>query len=157
MSYRPSKRRRGRYPEMELNLTSLMDMMTILQLFLLVTVSFAKITIIDTYLPQDSGVETASTGKAPEVLVINVTENGFEIGGLGDGVSIPKSSGNLDFKSLRTELLKIKDRYPDKEEVILLFSPDTPYDTVVKVMDATRETPDGSRKLFSISSLGEGR
>lgn len=142
---------------MGLTLTSLMDMMTIIQLFLLVTVSFAKITIIDTYLPQESGVETASTGKTPEVLVINVTENGFEIGGLGEGVSIPKSSGNLDLKSLRSEVLKKKDRYPDKDEVILLFAPNTPYDTVVMVMDATRETPDGARKLFSISSLGEGR
>lgn len=156
MSFKPSKRRHARHLEQEISLTSLMDMITILVVFLLVTAVFAKTTIIDTYLPQE-GEAGAAAETAPAVLVVNVTENGFELGGLGEGVSIPKKDGDLDFRGLTEELIKLKDRYPDKEEVILLFSPDSPYDTVVKVMDATRETAAGARELFPMSSLGEGR
>lgn len=158
MSFRPSKRRHARHLEEEISLTSLMDMITILVVFLLVTAVFAKTAVIDTYLPQEGEAEVGASAAAPAVLVINVTETGFELGGLGEEITIPKRGGNFDFRLLTTELIKLKDRYPDKEEAILLFSPNTLYDTVIKVMDAARETTEGSRrKLFPMASLGESR
>lgn len=156
MSFRPSKRRHARHLEQEISLTSLMDMITILVVFLLVTAVFAKTAVIDTYLPQEGEAEASAA--ATDVLVINVTGNGFELAGLGEELLIPKSGGNFDFKLLTAELIKLKDRFPDKEEAILLFTPNTLYDTVIKVMDATRETTEGTRrKLFPMASLGESR
>lgn len=156
MSFKPSKRRHARHLEQEISLTSLMDMITILVVFLLVTAVFAKTAVIDTYLPQEGEAEASAA--ATDVLVINVTENGFELGGLGEEITIPKKEGNFDFRLLTTELIKLKDRFPDKEEAILLFTSNTLYDTVIKVMDATRETTEGTRrKLFPMASLGESR
>lgn len=156
MSFKPSKRRHARHLEQELSLTSLLDMITILVVFLLVTAVFAKTAVIDTYLPQEGEAEASAA--ATDVLVINVTENGFELAGLGEEVSIPKREGNFDFRLLTAELIKLKDRFPDKEEAILLFAPNTSYDTVIKVMDASRETTEGTRReLFPMASLGESR
>lgn len=155
MPYRPSKKRHARFLQQELSLTSLMDMITILVVFLLVTAVFAKTAVIETYLPQEGGIEAVpSAGKAPDVLIVVTTENGFNLGGLGKG-SIPKKGGYYDYRLLTMELIKLKERHPDKEEAILIFSPDTSYDTVIKVMDATRETAEGARrKLFPLASLG---
>lgn len=158
MSFKPSKRRHARHLEQEISLTSLMDMITILVVFLLVTAVFAKTAVIDTYLPQEGEAEAGASATAPDVLVVNVTENGFELAGLGEEVIIPKRGGNFDFKLLTAELIKLKDRFPDKEEAVLLFTPNTLYDTVIKVMDATRETTEGTRRiLFPMASLGESR
>ena len=155
MPHRPSKKRHARFLQQELSLTSLMDMITILVVFLLVTAVFAKTAVIETYLPQEGRIEAVpSADKAPEVLVVITTVNGFNLGGLGEG-SIPKKGGDYDYRLLTMELIKLKDRHPDKEEVILIFSPDTSYDTVVRVMDATRETTeDPRRRLFPLASLG---
>jgi biopolymer transport protein ExbD len=157
MAFRPSKRRHGAYLEQELSLTSLLDMITILVVFLLVTAVFAKTAVIDTYLPKEGGVEAAVPAeKIPDVLVVMTTKDGFELSGLGSELSIPKREGEFDFNALAMEAAKIKERNPEKEEVILLFNPRTSYETVVKVMDATRETADRARKLFPLASLGEG-
>lgn len=165
MAYRPSKRRHHSLAGDELNLTPIMNIFMIIIPFLLLTAVFAKTAIIDIYLPQEDKAGTGNTADAGDIaiLTIKTTEKGFELGGVGSGISISKSNGDLNFKGLSKELIKIKDKHPKQEEVILLFTRDVSYDMVVKVMDATRETTeimDGKpvkRMLFPFPSLGENR
>ena len=165
MAYRPSKRRHQALAGDELNLTPIMNIFMIIIPFLLLTAVFAKTAIIDIYLPQEDKAVTSNPADAGniEILTIKTTEKGFELGGTGSGISIPKSNGDLNFKGLSNELIKIKGKYPKQEEVILLFARDISYDLVVKVMDAARETTeiiDGKsvkRMLFPSPSLGENR
>ena len=159
MAQRRSKRHHHAMSD-ELDFTPLISVLIIIIFFLLLTAVFAKIAIIDIYLPQEGqGSETAEQN-APSVgvLAIKITEDGFELGGIGGGVLIPKNSQGLNFNELTNQLIAIKDKYPRKEDVILLFDKDISYDTVVKVMDASREITDGTRRiLFPLVSLGENR
>ncbi len=157
MSFKPSKRRRYHLSGHELNITPIMNIFIIIIPFLLLTVVFAKTAIIDIYLPQEVHAEALKkTDSIPEILTIKVTEKGFELGGIGEGVFIARSENNLDYRQLTEELVKIKDKYPQKDEAILLFTSSMSYDTVIKSMDATRETSDSIRRtLFPLVSLGE--
>jgi len=134
-----------------------MNVFMIIVPFLLLTVVFAKTVVIDIYLPQENQSESVSADdKLPEILTIKITEKGFELGGIGEGKVIDGSGYNFNYPQLTKELEKLKERYPEKEEVILLFDPDISYDIVIKVMDAARETSEGGqRTLFPHVSLGE--
>lgn len=157
MAYRPSKRRHLKPSSDELNLTPIMNVFMIIIPFLLLTAVFAKTAIIDIYLPHEAGNSSATdTPSEPQVLTVSVTDSGFEVGGIGNGTAIPKVSDRYDFKQLSEELAKIKERYPDKEDIVLLIQQNLPYDTIVKVMDVARETSERERKpLFPLISLGE--
>lgn len=159
MARRPSKRRHSSLIGEDLNLTPVMNLFMIIIPFLLLTAVFAKTAIIDIYLPQEGQGDTGAANVVPEILTIKIAKIGFELGGIGKGVVIPKiDNSNLNFKQLTAELIKIKDRYPNKEDAVLLFEPDTLYDTVIKVMDACRETTEGTKKtLFPFVSLGEDK
>lgn len=159
MSHRPSKRSHfQQHEETELNLLPMMNMFIIIISFLMTTAVFAKMAIVDVYLPQEGGGSGGpATAAVPAILTVSVLEKGFEMGGVGGGRLVPKKSdGTLDYKQLTEELVKIKGSYPNKEDAILLFPAGMPYDTVVKVMDATRETSERPKKsLFPMLSLGE--
>lgn len=157
MAYRPSKRRHLASSPDELNLTPIMNVFMIIVPFLLLTAVFAKTAFIDIYLPQQGDSSPAAdTSSEPQILTVSVTDSGFELGGIGNGMPIPKVSDSYDFKQLSEELVKIKERYPDKEDVVLLIQRNLSYDTVVKVMDTARETTGKERKpLFPLLSLGE--
>ena len=159
MAQRRSKRHHTAMSD-ELDFTPLISVLIILIFFLLLTAVFAKIAIIDIYLPQEGQSSETAEQNTPSVgvLAIKITEDGFELGGIGGGDLIPKSAQGLNFKELTNKLIAIKDKYPQKEDVILLFDKDISYDTVVKVMDASRETTDGTKRiLFPMVSLGENR
>lgn len=157
MAYRPSNRRHLKPSSEDLNLTPIMNVFMIIIPFLLLTAVFAKTAIIDIYLPQEAGSSSATdTASEPQVLTVSVTDSGFELGGVGNGMVIPKVSDRYDFKQLSEELTKIKERYPEKEDIVLLIQQNLPYETVVKIMDTARETDGKERKpLFPLVSLGE--
>jgi len=139
-----------------------MNIFMIIIPFLLLTAAFARTAIIDIYLPQEeSVVTTASPEKISGVLTVNIKEHGFEVGGIIKRKLIPRLEGKLNFKKLQGELLKIKAKNPEQQEVILLFDPEVSYELVIKVMDATREATENvdgvavKRVLFPYASLGE--
>lgn len=156
MAYRPTKRRHHP-PGEELNLTPIMNVFMIIIPFLLLTAVFAKTAIIDIFLPQERQSElTGSASPILNILTIKTTEKGFELGGIGEGVFVPKNGNDLNFKQLTKELIKLKTRYPEQKEVVLLFAPHAPYDLIVKVMDTARETQEEKvQVLFPLVSLGE--
>lgn len=157
MPYRPSNRRRHRILGKELNITPVINIFMIIIPFLLLTTVFAKTVIIDIFLPLEAQTDVpVTTNELPEMLTINISENGFELTGIGEGVVIAASQGSFNYKQLTAELVKLKGMYPQKEEVVLLFDPYLSYDIVIKVMDAARETTEGVKQtLFPIVSLGE--
>ena len=90
-------------------------------------------------------------------------EVGDRIGGLIQ--SIPKvaaATGAVhDVKALSALMVQIKAKFPDKTDSTVLAEPDTPYDTLVQVMDAMREshTVQGAKttraELFPNVSIGD--
>ncbi|MCK4846417.1 MAG: biopolymer transporter ExbD [Deltaproteobacteria bacterium] len=163
----PTRRRHKSTLDEEINLIPVMNLFMVLIPFLLLTAVFAKTAVIDIYLPaaaiasNDKVVKKAAS--APTiVLTIHVTKKGFRFTGLGKGIGEIKTANNkYDFTALSKELVKLKEKYPTKEEVILLFEAATSYEVVVKMMDTTRELIEkkgekSTRKhLFPLVSVGQ--
>ena len=136
------RRRSGEPPE--LNITAFLNLMVVLVPFLLITAVFSRITILQLNLPQGA---SSSSEDAPEFEVeVIVREDALEI---GDGQQVIHRIGNrdgeqqgqagYDFQGLSEVLLEIKKNYPEKRKATVLIEPEIRYETVVAVMDATRQ------------------
>jgi biopolymer transport protein ExbD len=135
-------RRRSRLHEpTEINITAFMNLMVILVPFLLITAVFSRITILELNLP------AAGSGQAQDEhrfeLEIIVRENSIEVGDRDGGLikRIPALDTGHDVAQLSELLQQVKARFPEKLDATLLLEADTPYDTLVQVMDKVRAAP----------------
>ncbi len=139
----------------ELDLVPIMNMVTILIPFLLLSVQFVNLAVIDSTLPAIS--KEVSTTEKPEEEKLNlsvaITDKGFTILGASGVLGNPKGEGSTvpcvpegcpnvdayDTKKLTELLGQIKDEYPEEQNVILVPESSIPYEVLVATMDATRE------------------
>lgn len=139
-----------------LNLVPIMNLVTILIPFLLMSAQFVTLAVIDSTLPAIS-TEVVPSDTPPEEklnLSLLVTGNGFTITGadmvlaeeegpmgrrvpcLDAGCRAPES---YDYRGLTERLAKIKDRFEDEENVILVPEGSIEYEVLVLTMDAARD------------------
>mgnify|MGYP001431576423 CR=1 FL=1 len=59
---------------------------------------------------------------------------------------LPPPAQCYDYRRLTKEMLKIKREFPKESKIIIYAQPDVPYEILVKVMDATRQS--GSKSLL---------
>ena len=91
---------------------------------------------------------------------LDALEVGDRIGGLIQRIPGAAGTGH-DLRTLQALMVQLKARFPDKLEASVLAEPDTPYDTLVQVMDAVRGTVEfqGPRtlraELFPNISIGD--
>jgi biopolymer transport protein ExbD len=134
-----------------LNLTPMMDVFTVLVVFLLITAVFTSITIMDLSVPTSAGGAAASRPNfAIEVIV---RKSGLEIAnGKAVEAAIPKKDGKYDLQLLTEILDRLKAKYPEKEDATVLMEPKIEYDHLVQVMDTVRGT---QTPLFPKISIGD--
>lgn len=142
----------------ELDLVPIMNMVTILIPFLLLSAQFVSLAVIDSTLPA-IGKPTETTQQEEEEklnLSIAITGTGFSILGAsgvlgnpeGEGATIPclrdgcPGADAYDVKRLTEMLGQIKDEFPKEENVIIIPEGRVPYEVLVATMDASREDPD---------------
>ena len=127
----------------ELDVTAFINLIVVLVPFLLSTAVFTRLSVIDLSLPaQASGaVEQlkANDLKLEIVLRPDALEVGDRIGGLIQ--RIPNANGGYDVATLSLLMQQIKVKFPDTATATVLARPDTPYDTLIQLMDAVREAP----------------
>ena len=122
----------------EINLTSMIDMMTILVFFLLVHGGFIRLAVLQLNLP------SAQSKVLPEPpafeLEITVREASIDIGDRSTGLinRVVKTESGYDYVQLTDQLRRIKEQYPAKEEATVLVEPYIPYEVLVAVMDRVR-------------------
>jgi biopolymer transport protein ExbD len=135
-------RRRSRLHEpTEINITAFMNLMVILVPFLLITAVFSRITILELNLPAAGGGQAQDEHRFE--LEIIVRENSIEVGDRDGGLikRIPALDTGHDVAQLSELLQQVKARFPEKLDATLLLEADTPYDTLVQVMDKVRAAP----------------
>lgn len=137
MALRTHHYRRRRNDPQELNVTAFLNLMVVLVPFLLITAVFSRIVILQLNLPQGA----ADSPDPPELEIeVIIRDNALEI---GDGQRVVHRIGNkddgYDFQGLSELLLELKKVYPAKRSATVLVEPEIHYDTVVAVMDATRQ------------------
>ena len=123
----------------ELNITTFLNLMVVLIPFLLISAVFSRVTIMEMSVPTSAG--GAATNKPNFAIEVIVREAGFEIAN-GNSVeaAIPKKEGAYDMEMLTQMLLRLKARFPDKEDATVLMEPDIEYDYLIRIMDAVRGT-----------------
>ena len=135
-----------------INLTPMMDILTVLVVFLLITAVFISITIEELAVPTAAGAEAHDMPNfAIEVIVRRAA---LEISN-GSVVSdrIPKKDDAYDIGALTKSLLRLKAQYPGKQDASVLMEPDIKYDHLIEIMDAVRSTnvpPEGGGEARKI-------
>jgi len=151
------RRKRNKTEQLEtdimelLNLTPMMDVFTVLVVFLLITAVFTSVTIMDLSVPTSAG--GAAANRPNFAIEVIVRKSGLEIAnGKAVEAAIPKKDDKYDLGKLAELLLALKAKYPDKEDATVLMEPKVEYDHLVQVMDAVRgaQTP-----LFPKISIGD--
>ena len=154
--------RRLRKEPAHLEITAFINLIVVLVPFLLSTAVFTRLAVLDLTLPaKSSGVEQLKQNNLQLEVVIrpDSLEVSDRIGGLIE--RIPKAGATHDVRALQARIVQLKAQFPDKLEANVLAEADTPYDTLVQVMDAVRGTVtfDGPRtvraELFPNISIGD--
>jgi biopolymer transport protein ExbD len=145
-----------------LNLTPLMDVFTVLVVFLLITAVFTSITIMELSVPTRAGA--VASNKPNFTIEVIVRKAGLEIGnGASVEAAIPKKDDKYDLKKLSEMLLRLKAQYPEKDDATVLMEPKVEYDQLIQVMDVVRGAEvrvEGSKEvdktvLFPKISIGD--
>ncbi|NOQ70002.1 MAG: biopolymer transporter ExbD [Gammaproteobacteria bacterium] len=137
----------------ELNITTFLNLMVVLVPFLLITAVFSRVTILELSLPTGG---SSSSDKQQLTIEVIVREKGLEIGNgkqvlarfpllkaedVGAGIVDEEGedvSRLYDLKLLSKYLIKIKAKYPEKTDALVLMEADIEYRTLIRVMDAVR-------------------
>jgi len=135
MTRRHHNRRTRETPE--LNITTFLNLMVVLIPFLLISAVFSRVTIMELSVPTSAGGSAVNTPNfAIEVIV---RKSGFEIAnGSSVEAAIPKKEEQYDMEMLSEMLMRLKAKYPNKEDATILMEPEIQYDYLIQVMDAVR-------------------
>jgi biopolymer transport protein ExbD len=129
--------RRGREESSGLDVTTFMNLMVVLIPFLLVSAVFSRVTIQDLNVPTSA---SASNLRTPNFAIeVIVRKGGLEIAnGSSVEAAFPKKDGNYDLRMLHEMLMRLKDKFPEKQDATVLMEPNIEYDYLIQIMDAVR-------------------
>ena len=160
-SYQIRKLERHSRKPAELLLVPMIDIFTVLVTFLLMTAVFSRTVILQLNLPPpQTEFKEPPPGLQLEVMVrkdlIQVADRNT-----GPLATLPNTPGGYNFDGLTEYLKRVKAKFPEKTDASILLEPDTPYDTLVQVMDRVRvfEVDQGlnsvQAELFPDISIGD--
>jgi biopolymer transport protein ExbD len=120
-----------------LNLTPMMDILTVMVVFLLITAVFMRVTIMELSVPTTTGRSVVN--KPNFAIEVIVRKAGLEIAnGFSVEAAIPKKNDQYDLDMLSKMLMRLKEKYPEKQDATVLIEPDIKYDYLIQIMDAVR-------------------
>src|SRR4029077_3524660 len=145
----------------ELLLVPMIDIFTVLVTFLLMTAVFSRTVILQLNLPaSQTEFREPPPGLQLEVMVrkdlIQVADRNT-----GPLATLPNTPGGYNYDALPEYLKRVKAKFPEKTDASILLEADTPYDTLVQVMDRVRvfEVSQGlstvQAELFPDISIGD--
>ena len=160
-SYQYRKLERHSRRPAELLLVPMIDIFTVLVTFLLMTAVFSRTVILQLNLPaSQSNFTEPPPGLQLEVMV---RKDGLVVADRNTGPlhTVVNTAQGYDYDGLTQYLKFVKAKFPDKTDASILLEPDTPYDTLVQVMDRVRvfESGEGANvvqaELFPDISIGD--
>ncbi|TBW50153.1 biopolymer transporter ExbD [Marinobacter halodurans] len=125
----------------ELDITAFMNLMIVLVPVLLLGMVFTQIRMIELDFPG------LAKGEVPDPdhfrLEVVLVPGGMRVADSERGIirSLPLREGKQDFAGLRTTLQAIKQRMPEKTDIVLRLGGAVDYQTLVTAMDTVRSYP----------------
>jgi len=156
MAFRPSQRRSKPSYILDLNMAPLLSLFVALIPMLLLTAMFQKVGIVNLFLPTLEEAllqDTTSDTSLDFTLAITVTRKEISIIKDQEVLLTESLEDGLNSDKLVTELVALKDEFPDKRDAVLLLDGNIRYETIIDIMDAVRVK--GSRELFPEISLAD--
>lgn len=176
------RKARKEYEEKGLDLVPIMNLVTILIPFLLMSAQFVTLAVIDTTLPAISSeaqpVDPEDKDEDKLNLSILITSEGYTLTGADEvlpkddeenGPNVPclengcPTAESYDYAALTKKLVTVKNRWPDEQNAILVPETKVPYEVVVLTMDASRNDPEDvdqdtnkARDLFPFVVIAAG-
>lgn len=146
---------KGRDVNTELNLVPVIDLMSVLITFLLITAVWTQVSMIQLGAsfasPRDPEQKEIKPPPLEDVVLkLEIRKTGYVLFVGKDVRPIPKLKNNYDNESLEADLKKIKQLYPDKGGVKMAIEDEIMYEVVVGAMDT------GLRAGFSPELLTGG-
>ena len=138
--------------EVFLNLTPMIDVLTTLLFFLLISFGAVVIALINASVPVISeGEGDPNVSKEKVTLGLQITDKGFLLTASHDTMSedelnrlkrtFLKVKGEYDYKGLHEYVYQVKRRYPKSSSIVITPAPAITYEVLVLAMDASRERP----------------
>lgn len=135
--------------EPPINLVPMIDILTVLVLYLLVGTIFKQFTVLELALPGPAQAVPAEE-RPPLDLKVVLRASRLEVHDRNGAVRVLDNAaapGGHDTAALGALLAEIKRLNAHEEAITLLLEPDVKYDALVQVMDAVRAFPAGSAEL----------
>ncbi|MFN3697542.1 MAG: ExbD/TolR family protein [Pseudobdellovibrio sp.] len=131
---------RGRSTNFELNLVPFIDLMSVLITFLLISAVWTQVSMIQLGASFASPKDPNQTEIKPPpledlVLRLDIRANGYVLYVGKDVKSIPMIGQEYDKETLVSDLLKVKQMYPDKGGIKMAIEDQIKYDHIVSAMD----------------------
>ena len=141
MAQMESGESRGRKKNIELNLVPVIDLMSVLITFLLITAVWTQVSMIQigsSLYGKKSDTQPAPTPppNADVVLKVDVKEGGYVLTVGRQIISLPMLNGTeFDDAGLVAQLQRVKQLYPEKVDAVLSVADVIPYEQLIKAMD----------------------
>ena len=125
----------------ELDITAFLNLMIVLVPVLLLGMVFSQVRMIELNFPGMDAGEAPAPGEFR--LVVTLIPEGIEISDSDRGLIrvLPTEEAVQDFEGLRQVLRQIKNRVPEKTDVVLEVGQDIDYQTLITAMDTVRSYP----------------
>lgn len=150
------RRRRGEVEIPELNVTPFMNLMIVLVPVLLLSLVFTHTTVIELDFPAPNAA--AASEEQPFHLEVRILESELVVAdNRGILKRLPMVDGAHDYEGLNLTLQSVKQRVPEQRRATILLESNTPYQSLVSVMDSVRSYKLQSlqAELFPDVSLGD--
>lgn len=143
MLKRPSTRRRSGSQEVNINLVPMLDALVTMIAFLMYTMAFMSLTMIESPLPIVSDQQNEQQLKQkPLQLTLTIGEKEITVWSPFELVPQTKianrEDGTIDALKLHETALGIKQKFPTENKIILVPRPETSYDVIIAVLDAVK-------------------
>jgi len=143
--------------EVFLNLTPMIDILTCLLFFLLLSFGAVIIALINASVPVISDSDPdPNFSKYKITMGLQITDQGFLVTASHDRMpeeelakmkrSFGKKKGEYDYDALHNYLYEVKGKFPNSSSIIITPSNKVTYEVIVKAMDASRDRPGGTPK-----------
>lgn len=163
------RRHRRLTSEADLDVTPFLNLMIVLVPVLLMSVVFARTTIIELNFPRSSGAAAEEQPIRPIVLItgqqLDVTDSEGHVLRAIPPLEVKNDEGQEttapDYDQLLLVMKQLKTKWPEQEDITVKSSPDTHYQTLIGVMDTVRSfhavevTSVVEVKLFPNISVGD--
>lgn len=132
--------RKDRSPTVDLNLVPIIDLMSVCIIFLLITAVWTQVSMIQIgssiYGKKTSDEKSDPPPKAEIPFRLDVRKDGYRMLIGRQELRFPMVNGTYDRARLTSEVKKIKELYPEKNDAIITVMDELSYESLIGGMDA---------------------